>query len=267
MRRAAAVLACVLGAASAGAAAPETKVDVALVLAVDVSGSMDADEQFVQRQGYVAAFRDPEIVRAIRSGLNGRIAVTYMEWSDAQSQSVTVPWRVLVSDADAVAFAAELAAAPISTGQRTSISAALLFAANLLDQAGVDAAARTIDISGDGANNDGRPLASARRVIAGRGITINGLPITIRPTTYFFGPPFGPFTLDGYYRECVIMGPGAFAITVESPDGFHAAIRRKLVLEIAGTNPGTALADVILAAARAPQAPPVDCLIGERAGR
>jgi hypothetical protein len=242
-----------------GAAAAAEQVDLALVLAVDVSRSMDPDEQRVQRDGYVAAFRDREIIAAIRTGLYGKIAVTYVEWSGFTLQTVTVPWRVLSDEESVLAFAAELAAAPITLGERTSISGGLIFAASLFDQSGVDAAARTIDISGDGANNDGGPVASAKRRVAARGITVNGLPILIRPTTYSYGPPFGPFSLDAYYKECVITGPGAFTVSVTSADGFYAAIRRKLVLEIAGARP-----EVFPASARLPQRTAVDCLIGER---
>jgi len=236
-------------------AAAGQDVDVELVLAVDVSSSMDASEQVLQRRGYVAAFRDPEVIAAITSGSIGRIAVTYVEWAGSH-QKVVVPWRIIQSQADARAFAAELASQPISRHELTSISGGLLFAADQFTESPASGLRRTIDISGDGANNTGPPVASTRDALVARGITINGLPIVIRPS--LVGWPPGSFDLGLYYEYCVIGGPGAFTVKVEDARGFGLAIRHKLFLEIAGLAPA-----VTLAADDVQPKPPIDCLVGE----
>ena len=235
-------------------------VDLELVLAVDVSGSMDIEEQRVQRDGYVAAFRHPDVLRAITSGPYGRIAVTYMEWAGTGSYVQTVSWRVLAGEDDARAFADELAAAPIRGGRRTSISRALAFAMVLMRAHPVNQyARRAIDISGDGPNNDGPPVVPMRDRVLKEGIVINGLPILIRPSTLANGTV--AFDLDQYYEACVMGGPGSFMITVTDVADFEAAIRRKLILEIAGVE------TQVIPAAATSEAPPVDCLIGERTRR
>jgi hypothetical protein len=232
-------------------------VDLELVLAVDISGSMDYDEQRVQRDGYVAAFRHPDVIRAIASGPYGQIAVTYVEWAGAGTFDQVVPWRVLGGAEDAHAFADALADAPLKAGRRTSISSALRFANSLLRARPVNLyARRTIDISGDGANNEGSPVLSMRNRVLKEGVVINGLPILIRPTAY--RNLATQFTLDQYYKDCVIGGPGAFLITVANVADFEQAIRRKLVLEIAAIEPQ------VIPAAAPLDAPKVDCLIGER---
>jgi hypothetical protein len=233
-------------------------VDLELVLAVDISGSMDYDEQRVQRDGYVAAFRHPDVIRAITSGPYGQIAVTYLEWAGAGTFDQIVAWRVLGGAEDANSFADALANAQLRAGRRTSISSALRFASNLLRARPVNEyARRTIDISGDGPNNEGSPVLSMRNRVLKDGIVINGLPILIRPTT--FRMLAVPFTLDQYYKDCVIGGPGSFMITVANVADFEQAIRRKLVLEIAAIEP-----QVIPVAAPGLDAPKIDCLIGER---
>ncbi len=261
--RASVLMACVCVAvalagtsAARAATADEQYVDVELVLAVDVSGSMDRNEQRIQRSGYVAAFRSPEVQRAITSGPYGRIAVTYVEWAGAFYQRVVVPWFVIASDQDARTFSELLMHTALSREQRTSISSGLVYAASAFSETSFVSDRRTIDVSGDGANNDGVPVVPTRDRLVADGITINGLPILINPSPLFGDT--GPVSLEDYYRACVIGGPGAFILTVESPDQFESAIRRKLVLEIAG------LPLVTPAAATEFDPELVDCLAGEK---
>ncbi len=237
-------------------AAGPVAVDLELVLAVDVSRSMDADELALQRQGYAGAFRHPEVIQAIASGALGRIAVTYVEWAGPSFQVVTVPWTLIAGRADAEAFAARVAAAPLQRQSGTSISGSLVFAAQQFDLSGFTGERRTIDVSGDGPNNMGLPVEMMRDRVVGEGITINGLPIMLK-ASYAFGP-FNIANLDVYYEDCVIGGPGAFMITVDDPARFEIAIRRKLLLEIAGLPPR------IMPAAAPLKAPRIDCLIGEK---
>jgi uncharacterized protein DUF1194 len=231
-------------------------VDLQLVLAVDVSGSMDVNEQRVQRDGYVKAFRDPEVLKAIASGPYGKVAVTYVEWSSAFYQLIVLPWRIIGDEEDSLAFATDLERAPISREGRTSISGALLYAAGAFPISGVDSERRTIDVSGDGANNDGGPVTAARDQIVRQGITINGLPILINPS-----PMVGGIELDDYYHDCVIGGPGAFIVSVTDQRQFETAIRRKLILEIA-SNAAPTPAGIEPVQLRL--TPGVDCLAGEK---
>jgi hypothetical protein len=209
-------------------------VDLKLVLAVDMSGSMDSREQQVQRDGYVQAFRDPEVLKAILSGPYGRIAVTYIMWAGAFSQQTAVPWTVIASQKDAAAFATALSRIPLRTDRGTSISPALLVAANKFDATPLVSERSTIDISGDGSNNDGVPVAPVRAKVIAQGITINGLPILIDPSGVpgAFGG-IGYTGLDDYYHDCVIGGPASFVIPIKTLADFAPAIRRKLILEIA----------------------------------
>jgi hypothetical protein len=232
-------------------------VDLQLVLAVDVSGSMDFNEQRIQRQGYVDAFRHQEVLSAIRSGPYGRIAVTYVEWSSAFYQVIVVPWRVIGDEEEVLGFAADLERAPISREGRTSISGALVHAASAFPVSGVNSERRTIDISGDGANNDGNPVTPARDQVVKQGISINGLPILINPS-----PMVNAIRLDDYYRDCVIGGPASFVIPVTKLADFAPAIRRKLVLEIAGLE--THDAPLIQPVQFLRPESGVDCLAGER---
>lgn len=220
----------------AGRAAGTTPpVDVALVLAADVSGSMSGALS-AQRSGFVAAFRNAEIAASIASGPIGRIAVTYVEWAGVHEQWTVVPWTIIANADDATTFADRLAAAPGERGYQTSISAGLLYAARLLALSGVEATRLAVDISGDGPNNSGPPVAVARDTLVARGITINGLPLP-EPDT---GGPFAYLTdrddidLDAYYTDCVIGGAGSFVMPVYGAAGYSAAIRRKLAMEIAG---------------------------------
>lgn len=207
------------------------EVDLALVLAVDVSGSIDADEARLQRQGYVAAITDPEVVGAIRAGIHRRIAVTYVEWHDYGMHRVLIDWTEIADAASAKTFADRLAEQPINIGRRTSISGAIEVGMELLRASGVQPLRQVIDISGDGANNDGEPVDLARDRAVKAGVTINGLPIlNDRPNR--FGFPNQP-DLDKYYEGCVIGGPGAFLVVAKSFETFAVAIRRKLILEIA----------------------------------
>lgn len=204
-------------------------VDLELVLAVDTSASMSKAELSIQRQGYIAAFRHPDVAAAIAS--RGEVAVAYLEWAGPDDQRIVVPWTVLSDATDAIRFAGSIEAAPLTPGfhsppwrSGTSISQALLFAADMFAS---DRASRAIDMSGNGANNAGGPVAPIRERVLARGITINGLPI-VRPGDDDAGVP-----LAEYYEDCVIGGPGAFSIAVERPMQLAATIRRKLVLEIA----------------------------------
>jgi hypothetical protein len=235
--------------------AVETNVDVELVIAVDVSYSMDPDEQALQREGYITGLTSPEFLNALRQGMHGKIAITYFEWAGSADQQIVVPWRLIDSPASARAFADEVARAPYRRAYRTSISGALRFAQPLFEGSGFRGLRRVIDVSGDGVNNQGVPVTLTRDEALERGITINGLPILLKrpsPATMDIE------NLDVYYEDCVIGGPGAFVIPIRGRDQFREATRTKLVLEIAGRQPP---ARVIPAAASAPR---ISCLIGER---
>jgi hypothetical protein len=221
---------------------------------------MDVDEQRLQREGYVAALRAPALHGAVAAGARGRIAVAYMEWAGEADQQVVVPFTIIDGAAAALAFADRLAAAPLGTRQRTSISDAIAAATRLIEEAGFAATRRVIDISGDGPNNAGAPVTHARAAALARGVTINGLPLLLkRPGAGGWGDMEH---LDIYYEDCVIGGPGAFALAVRERSQFVEATRRKLLLEIAA--PAQSAARLAPASADAPR---VDCLIGERMRR
>ncbi len=230
-------------------------VDVELVLAVDISYSMDYDELALQREGYVAAITSPEFVSAIRNGMHGKIAVTYVEWAGIADQKIVMPWRLIDGPASAEAVAAEIARAPVRRAYRTSISGALMFSAALFENNGYTGIRRVIDVSGDGANNQGPRVTVIRDDVLAKGITINGLPIMLKRPNY---ATMDLDNLDVYYEDCVIGGPGAFVLAVREREKFKDAIRTKLVLEVAGH---TTDARVIPAAANAPR---VSCTIGEQ---
>ena len=212
----------------------ETNVDVALVLAVDVSLSMDEDEEKLQRRGYVEALADPRVIDAIRSGPNHTIAVTYVEWSSPTDQRVIVGWHMISDTAGAKAFADELLHAPIKSGTTTSISGGIDFSVKMLQSAPFKAARRVIDVSGDGYSDYGRPIQEARDGAVAAGITINGLPVmNERPAWREKAPP----DLDQYYAKNVIGGPGSFFLVVKDLHDFGDAVLRKLILEIAGGDP------------------------------
>jgi len=212
------------------AAAPALPVDLALVLAVDVSGSMDEREQHIQRDGYVGAFRSPQVVAAITGGLIGSIAVTYVEWSSQDQQTVVVPWTLIDGFRASASFADALAAAPLRSGTATSISEALLFSSAQFEKNVHPATQQAIDVSGDGPNSDGGSVTAARDTVLARGITINGLPI------FLPGKSDAP-DIDQYYANCVIGGPNAFLYTVNDLSQLPEAIRQKLLQEIAFATP------------------------------
>lgn len=213
-------------------------VDLELILAVDVSDSMNPEEQRLQRDGYVSAFRHPDIAAAIQSGGIGRIAVLYLEWAGPAYQRVRVPWTIVGNPEDASSVADALAALPLKTKPGTSISASFLQAGELFANAKQRTSRQVIDISGDGVNNFGPPVAPIRALLVSKGIIINGLPIVLPngagDSNMSFGRPF----LERYYEDCVIGGSGAFVIGVEGMSRFATALRRKLVMEIAGRAEG-----------------------------
>jgi hypothetical protein len=221
---------CLWAALSTPALAQATPVDLELVIAVDVSRSMDAAEQQVQREGYVEAIKHPEVIQAIKSGFIGRIAVTYFEWAGPGSQQVIVPWTLIDGLDSAEAFSRQIRPGLTLGRFGTSISASLAFGADLFGSSGFSGTRRVIDVSGDGPNNIGPPVVPARDRVLARGIVINGLPITLERDG---GDPFGVPDLEAYYRDCVVGGTGAFTLAVNAVDQFETAIRRKLVQEIA----------------------------------
>ena len=229
------VLAAGLAVAAPSASAADQPVDLELVLAVDVSGSVDDDEALLQRSGYVGAFRHPEVIDAIAKGFLGRIAVAYMEWAGEAHQKLLVDWTVIDGADGANRFADRLAGATVRTAAWTSISGAIGFSMTLFERNGFEGTRRVIDISGDGANNAGPPVTALRDAAVAEGLIINGLPIVNRRPSRF-GLPQEP-ALDQFYIHCVIGGPGAFIVTADDFHSFAVAVRRKLVLEIAGLAP------------------------------
>ena len=236
-------------------------VDVELVLAVDISYSMDTDEQALQREGYILALTSKEFLGALRGGVNGRIAVTYVEWAGAGDQRVVVPWRVIDGLETAGAFAADIQQAPYRRASRTSISGALLFAKSLFETSGYRGLRRVIDVSGDGVNNSGMLVTQARDDVVASGITINGLPLMLKRS---YRNPMDIDNLDVYYEDCVIGGPGAFVIPIKEREKFIEATRTKLVLEVADRMPAPETAAIVPMAMKAPR---VSCTIGEQIWR
>ncbi|MCB1461044.1 MAG: DUF1194 domain-containing protein [Nitratireductor sp.] len=257
---AALLLSLTFASATASSASAQEMVDLELVLAVDVSRSMDYEEQIIQRDGYVAAFRSGEVIDAILGGGVGRIAVTYMEWAGNHINRVVVPWSLIDSKEAAHAFAARLEEVKPERLSRTSISGALDRARSLFGTSSWKGVRRVVDVSGDGPNNQGMPIEAMRDSLVNEGITINGLPLLIRTSTYGFGIE----NLDEYYTDCVIGGTGAFVIPVQDWESFPLAVRRKLVLEIAGLAPRQDPASMVVRVAATPVRAKVDCLIGEK---
>ncbi|MBR0657394.1 DUF1194 domain-containing protein [Plastoroseomonas arctica] len=205
-------------------------VDVALVLAVDVSRSIDPDEAILQREGYRNALTDPRVVEAIRAGMMGGIALAYVEWAGIEYQRLVLPWARIGSAIDAQRWAEALAEAPRVSLSWTSISGAIDMSRRVLADCPYEATRRVIDVSGDGVNNSGPPAEVARDAAVADGIIINGLPIiNDRPT---FGR-LPPVPLDAYYRESVIGGTGSFAEVAVDFESFGTAVKRKLIREIA----------------------------------
>ncbi|WP_210497356.1 DUF1194 domain-containing protein [Microvirga antarctica] len=234
------------------AARAETEVDLALVVAVDISFSMDPEEQSLQREGFAQAFRSRLVQDAIRGGLLGKIAVTYMEWAGVTDQKVIIPWTIVDDPESLMALADRIAATPLSRAQRTSISSAIDFSVKLLDQSGVEATRRVIDVSGDGPNNQGRAVEQARDDAVAKGIIVNGLPIMLRKPGYL-----DISDLDTYYKDCVIGGQGSFMVPVRERDQFVNAIKTKILLEVANLMPAPHLIEPIQNTPRA------NCYTGE----
>jgi hypothetical protein len=258
-----------------------TSVDLELVLAVDISRSMDEDEHTLQRDGYVSAFRHTDVINALTGGPEGRIAVTYMEWANDARQ--VIPWTIIDSAKAAHDFADRLAAEPIYGERRTSITRALYEAERLIRENGIDSHRQVIDVSGDGANNTGGSVEEARDFVLKRKININGLPILLHTNGQGgYGGGYNPWgidipNLDRYYKHCVIGGDGAFIAPVFDLKQLSATIRKKLVLEIAHLEIEPGAAPVQYADARELPVPGIeraqlklpteksDCFAGEKA--
>ena len=230
-------------------------VDVELILAVDVSYSMDMDELAIQREGYAQAIISKEFLQALKTGPNGKIAVTYFEWAASNDQKIIIPWRVIDGPETADAVANEIMKTPIRRASRTSISGAINFAMPLFDENPYRGLRRVIDISGDGPNNNGDPVTGARNAALEKGITINGLPIMVKEPSY---STMDIDNLDFYYEDCVIGGPGSFVVAIKDREKFKEAIRTKLLLEVAERTPERR---IVPAAEKEPRVP---CLIGEK---
>ena len=232
------------------AAAQAASVDLELVLAVDVSGSIDARETALQRGGYLAAIRSPEFAAAVGAGTLGKIRLTYVEWAGDGAHQVTVPWRLIDGPETARAFAEELAGKPAARFRwGTSISSVLRFSAGLFEGSG---SRQVIDISGDGPNNVGGTVTVARDAVVAQGIVINGLPMLLKPAQIL--PP-----LDRYFVDCVIGGEGSFSLPVTSIESLAEAIRMKLIRELLSSDANDT-GRIIPAATE----PPTDCLAGEK---
>jgi hypothetical protein len=220
------------------------EVDLLLVLAVDVSGSINDDEARLQREGYCRGLIDPKVLAAVQNGIHGAIGVAYVEWADAKHQRLVVPWTRISSAADASVWALALTNAQHIPGDATSISGAIDYSRHVMAEAPWKAARWVIDISGDGKNNDGDLIQDARDRAVAAGITINGLAVEDDGREYLdFSDGSGmpvPFSTDKaiigpYYLTEVIGGPGAFVIEADGFPAFGEAVRRKLVREVAGT--------------------------------
>ncbi|QPF89947.1 DUF1194 domain-containing protein [Bradyrhizobium commune] len=232
-------------------------VDVELILAVDVSYSMDMDELAIQREGYAQAIQSKEFLQALKAGPNGRIAVTYFEWAASTDQKIIIPWRLIDGPETADAVSAEIMKTPIRRASRTSISGAIGFAMPLFDEDPYHGIRRVIDISGDGPNNNGSPVTLARDAALEKGIVINGLPIMVKEPSY---STMDIDNLDYYYEDCVVGGPGSFVIAIKDRDKFKEAIRTKLLMEVAGRTPERR----VLRVADKDKEPRVNCMIGEK---
>jgi hypothetical protein len=241
-------LACV-PVAPAAASAGAIPVDVELVLAVDISQSMDEEEFALQRAGYADALRHSDFINAVRGGAHGRIALAYFEWASTVRDDAVISWQIIDSIESANAFADKIEARPFRSFRGTSISGALAFGTQLFGGVAFEAERRVIDISGDGPNNTGPPVNTTRDAAVATGIVINGLPILISPSRTFSH-------LDQYYAQCVTGGPGSFVLPIYSVAAFATAIRRKLILEVSGISEKAMIVPA--------DATPIDCLQGER---
>jgi Protein of unknown function (DUF1194) len=220
--------ALLLGSLATLAAAPDA-VDVLLILGIDVSRSVTDDEAQLQRDGYRAALTDKQVIAAITGGPVGAIGLAYFEWARFDMQQLILPWTRIAGATDAQAWSQRLSQPPYHSLPRTSISGALTYAGQLFGQAPWSAPRRVIDISGDGANNNGPPTDPVRDQLVAAGITINGLPIINRHPRWGFIEEGVP----EFYRDHVVGGPGSFLIVADNFDSFAEAIRKKMVQEIA----------------------------------
>jgi hypothetical protein len=231
MKRRTALVGSLAALAATSARAADLPVDLQLVLAVDVSRSIDEVEAELQRRGYIEALANDRVVDAILSGENRRIALCYVEWAGTHYQAVVIDWTVIDSGAAARRFAEKLTEAPRTSQSWTAVGAALAHAAQRFENSGFTSKRRVIDISGDGRTNDGPPAELVRDKLVVQGIVINGLPVMMNRTN-FGRPP--DLTLDKYYEENVIGGLGSFAIVADNFDQFGRAVRTKLVREVSG---------------------------------
>jgi hypothetical protein len=230
-------------------------VDVELVLATDISYSMDMDELAIQREGYAQAIVSKEFLQALKALPNGKIAITYFEWAASSDQKIIIPWRLIDGPETADAVANEIMKIPVRRASRTSISGAIYFAMPLFEQNPYHGIRRVIDISGDGPNNNGAPVEGARNEALSKGIVINGLPIMVKEPSY---STMDIENLDWYYKDCVTGGRGSFVVPIKDREKFKEAIRTKLLLEVAGKQPERSVVRV------AEKEPRVSCLIGEK---
>ena len=253
------------GLALAGAAPARAQdVDVTLVLAVDVSRSMSMEELEIQRDGYAAAISHPDVVSAIRQGAYGRIAVAMFEWAADYNHGDIFGWTIIETQADADRVAGLIRAKESFRQSRTSISGAIRRGVELLAQSPYKGYRQVIDISGDGPNNQGSPVLAAREAALEKGIVINGLPMMTEGGS---GAYFTLASLDSYYADCVIGGPGSFIVPVNGWEQFPEAVRRKLVLEIGGLEtetPRVIPANMPSGKTAGTSAGKSDCLIGEK---
>jgi hypothetical protein len=236
----------------------DAQVDVELVLAVDVSYSMDLEELAIQREGYAQAIISADFLKALKTGPHGKVAITYFEWAAAHDQKIIIPWRIVDGPETADAVAAEIMKAPLRRASRTSISGAINFGMQMLSENPYKGLRRVIDISGDGPNNNGEPVLIARDAALEKGITINGLPVMVKQASY---ATMDIEKLDLYFEDCVIGGAGSFVIPIKERSKFKEAIRTKLILEVAWRQPE---ARVVPAQAREARIP---CTIGEQLWR
>ena len=225
---------CVL----AGAARAAEEVDLLLVLASDVSRSVDTRKFQLQREGYAAALSNPRVIDAIRSGPHGKIAICFVEWSGATSLKLVIDWTVVSDAASARKIGDQMIELPRSFADRTSISAGLEFSMVQLERSPYRAVRRTIDVAGDGTNNSGRDINSVRDEVLAKGVTINGL-VILSETPLPWNPEHTnpPGGLEGYFRNNVIGGPGAFVMVAENHGSFGQAIAKKMIAEIAWVAP------------------------------
>ena len=211
--------------------AADTAVDLQLVMAVDVSRSIDEVEAELQRRGYIEAMANDRVIDAILSGEHKRIALCYVEWAGTHYQETVIDWTLVDSAAAARRFADRLAEAPRASQSWTALGAALAYAAKRFERAPFTARRRVIDVSGDGRTNDGPPAELVRDKLVADGFVINGLPVMMNRTN-FGRPPDN--TLDKYYEENVIGGQGAFMVAAGTFEDFGRTVRSKLIREISG---------------------------------